>query len=118
MAMIDNLEVYQKVYLFGHCDATIRLAESLIDRGIIPVAILDNNSQKYEILYKGIPVVNPNSILKDNQGNTAVLIVHRAYEAMKKQLRELGFIGEICKIADYNSFSEYSLSYCPPQKYT
>lgn len=110
MAIIDNLEKYKKVYLFGHCDATIRLAESLIDMGIIPVAILDNNSQKYEILYKGIPVVNPSNILSNNQENTAVLIVHRAYETMKKQLRELGFIGEICKIADYNSFSEYSLS--------
>ncbi len=100
----------RKIYLFGHCEATLRLADMLLAYGIKPVAIMDNNERKYGIRYKDIPVQKPELVLDKNPAQAAVLIVSRFYEPMKAQLRELGFTGEILRLADYNTYAEYSLS--------
>ncbi len=36
--------------------------------------------------------------------------VTRFYESMNAQLRKIGFKGEVRKMADYNTYAEYSLS--------
>ena len=41
---------------------------------------------------------------------TVVCIVARAYAEMAEQLIRLGYGGKIYKLADYNSYAEYSLS--------
>ncbi len=99
----------RKIFLFGHCEATLRLADFLLGQGFIVAAILDNNSEKYNIKFKGIPVANPAEILKTESDKTVVLIVTRFYEAMNEQLRDLGFNGKVIKLVDFNSFAEYSL---------
>ena len=115
--MVDNFKALsretdfskRKIFLFGHCEATLQLADFLLEQGIIPVAILDNNPEKYNIKYKDIPVVAPTEILKSEADKTVVLIVTRFYEAMNAQLRDLGFGGKVIKLVDFNSFAEYSL---------
>ena len=102
-----SLQKYN-VFLFAHCNATIELADELLKRGIKPTAILDNNSDKYGMNYKGIPVSEPASILSTE--NAIVLIVSRFYEQMSTQLRSIGFGGDIVKMTDYNTYAEYSLS--------
>lgn len=100
----------RRVYLFGHCEATLTLADYLFQYGIKPTAILDNNKIKHGTFYRDIPVQRPEVILKEREGQAIVLIVTRFYEAMNAQLRKLGFTGEVKKLVDYNTYAEYSLS--------
>jgi hypothetical protein len=97
------------IYIFGHCEASLCLADFLIEKNVIPKAILDNNNQKHGIIYKNIPVIPVEDIMK-NADNAAVLIVTRFYESMNRQLRDLGFDGPVIKLIDYNTYAEYSLS--------
>lgn len=101
---------YKKVYLFGHCNATEELAKLLAENGYPAVGILDNNGSKQGRFYQSIPIVSPDTILLESADKTIVCIVTRFYEAMHTQLRSLGFGGEICKLVDYNTYAEYSLS--------
>ncbi len=100
----------KKVYLFGHCHATEDLADLLLSKKYCPAAILDNNPNKHGNLYKGIPIVKPQTILSDGQENTVVCIAARAYAAMSRQLKRLGYRGLVRKMVDYNSYADYSLS--------
>ena len=100
----------KRIYLFGHCEATLTLTDMLLSYDIKPVAIMDNNPNKYDVVYKGITVQSPDSILNEDASNTIVLIVTRFYESMNAQLRKLGFTGEVRKLVDYNTYAEYSLS--------
>lgn len=99
-----------QVVLFGHCEATLKLADLFYEQGIEPKAILDNSQQKWGVSYRNIPVCSPEEVLQWNTGSTSVFIVSRFYEAMNTQLRRMGYQGEIYKLVDYNSFAEYSLS--------
>lgn len=99
----------KNIYLFGHCNATEELIELLEKQSLIPKAIMDNNCSKHGTFYKNVPIVHPKELLK-NPEDTIVLIVARAYESMASQLRNMGYKGEIKKLVEYNSFSEYSLS--------
>lgn len=108
---VENGELTdKKVYLFGHCGATLILADMLFEYGIRPAAIMDNNEIKYRIFYKDIPVQEPELILEEKPEDTVVLIVTRFYESMNAQLRKLGFTGKVQKLVDYNTYAEYSLS--------
>lgn len=98
------------LYLFGHCNATEELAKLLQERGHKVCGILDNNVSKWGMVYRGISVLNPESIKAVDGAATLVCIVARAYAAMAKQLRQLGYSGRIEKLVDYNSYAEYSLS--------
>lgn len=79
------------IYLFGHCEATLTLADLLLQNGIIPAGILDNSKIKHGQDYKGITVVEPAAVLAAPEDETVVLIVTRFYEAMNAQLRNMGF---------------------------
>ncbi len=84
------------VFLFAHCGATMELADELIKMGIKPAAILDNNTDKYGLNYKGIPVCEPRAAVRRIGADDAViLIVSRFYEQMASQMRGLGFKGRI-----------------------
>lgn len=100
----------KSIYLFGHCNATEELVSLLLERGYAVQGILDNNRSKQGNFYKGIPIIAPCEILSADGDRTIVCIVARAYAAMAKQLKEIGFTGRIEKLVDYNSFAEYSLS--------
>ncbi len=104
----------RKVFLFGHCSATLELADLLKTRGLKAAAILDNSKEKQGLVYRGVPVIRPAEIMEPKGENTEetsiVLIVSRFYAAMHAQLRELGYNGPIRKVVDYNTFAEYSLS--------
>lgn len=116
--MTDNLNRLEqsgalqncKLYLFGHCNATEVLAKLLQERGYEVCGILDNNVSKQGMVYCGIPVIDPKSIKAVEGVATLVCIAARAYAAMVKQLRQLGYSGRIEKLVDYNSYAEYSLS--------
>lgn len=116
--MLENLEEFinendinnKNIYLFGHCNATEVLVDELLKREISVQAIMDNNVSKQGTSYKSISIVNPLEILDENMLNTVVFVVARAYEAMAKQLKQLGYTGNIKKLVDYNSYAEYSLS--------
>lgn len=97
------------IYLFGHCEASLTLADFLLAKEVQIKGILDNSQQKQGLEYKKIPVVKPDIILEDNNANTVVFIVTRFYEAMNSQLRDLGFVGKVIKLVDYNTYAEYSL---------
>lgn len=100
----------KKLYLFGHCNATEKLADLLIEKQYKPVAILDNNADKHGKNYRDIIIEAPQTILSDDQEKTFVCIVARAYAAMASQLKRLGYKGQIRKLVDYNSYADYSLS--------
>lgn len=114
--MIENVDsrkdilLNKKVFLFGHCEATLKLADYLLDNEIRPTAILDNSEAKYGQDYKGMPIVPPSDVLNSVQDSSIVLIVTRFYEAMNAQLKKIGFKGEVVKLVDYNTYAEYSLS--------
>jgi hypothetical protein len=98
------------VFLFGHCNATEEMADHLLSRGILPVAILDNSTSKQGLTYRGIPIIPPERIQYHGAEGSVVLIATRFYAEMSAQLRRLGYGGEIVQVVEYDSFTEYSLS--------
>lgn len=104
--ILDNA----RIVLFGHCDATLTLADLLMERGYRPAVILDNSERKRGMEYRGIPVNIPDQKGEWNRRESIVLLVTRFYESMHAQLRQLGFEGQIRKLVDYNTYAEYSLS--------
>lgn len=116
--MIVNLEELiaegklqdRELYLFGHCNATEELLELLQKKGLKVTAILDNNNKKWGNLCKGVPIINPHLKGWECDDTSVVCIVSRAYPSMCEQLHRLKFRGEIYKLVDYNTYSEYSLS--------
>ena len=100
----------KRIYLFGHCNATERLADLLWQRGIPVRAILDNNEAKQGSYSCGIPITAPEAVMEDSGEGSLVCIAARAYEAMRDQLKRMGYAGEVVKLAEYNSYAEYSLS--------
>lgn len=116
--MVRNLELLERtaffknrdIYLFGHCNATEALADLLLERKYTVRAILDNNIAKHGKKYRDVIVLSPASILQADMDHTVVCIAARAYSSMARQLKKMGFTGRIEKLADYNSYAEYSLS--------
>ncbi|MBP5553349.1 MAG: hypothetical protein J6X94_00605 [Lachnospiraceae bacterium] len=104
----------KRIFLFGHCSATLELIDLLIEKGLSVTAILDNSDSKLGIVYKGTEVVKPERIMElsgaDPENESIVLITSRFYASMQKQLRCLGYIGPIRKIIDFNTYADYSLS--------
>lgn len=104
----------KKIFLFGHCNATLELIDLLESKGFKTTAILDNSDVKQGLEYKGARVIYPKQILEmageDPVSGSMVLITSRFYAAMQKQLREIGYDGPVRKVIDYNTFAEYSLS--------
>ncbi len=104
----------KKIFLFGHCNATLELIDLLESKGLKATAILDNSDVKQGQVYKGAVVVYPakiNELAGDNpKDDSIVLITSRFYASMLKQLRELGYEGPVRKLIDYNTYAEYSLS--------
>lgn len=98
------------ICIFGHCNASEELADLLGSKGYPVSAILDNNPGKQGTSYKGIPIIPPQAILDRDMEHMIICIVSRAYEAMARQLREIGYSGSLEKLVDYNTFTEYSLS--------
>ena len=104
----------KKIFVFGHCGASLELIDLLEDRGVEVTAILDNNKEKNEINYKNISVISPERIGEytniDSADASLVLITSRFYPAMAGQLERLGYKGQVRKLVDFNSYAEYSLS--------
>lgn len=110
-ALVSNGKLSgKKVFAFGHCNATEEMTSYLMECGIALTAILDNNESKQGGCYCGISILSPASIQQFAGSEAVVLIATRFYEQMSSQLRELGFIGDIAKVVDFNTFTEYSLS--------
>ena len=116
--MVENCEELEqsnvlnkdkKIFLFGHCNATEKLAEYLMDKGYRITAILDNSIAKHGKRFGDIPIVPPEQVLSKPEGQVIVFLVTRFYESMVWQLRQFGFGGEIRKLIDYNTYAEYSL---------
>lgn len=99
----------KEIFLFGHCGATEKLADLLMERGFSVSAILDNNQAKHGTSYRGIRICPVDVALEAGEGKSLVCIAARAYAAMADQLGRLGYKGEVRKVADYNSYGEYSL---------
>ena len=116
--MLERLDRYEQkerldgkiIYLFGHCEATLTLAETLLDKGYSIRGILDNSREKQGKEVDGIRITSPEDVLKTEMSDSVVLIVTRFYESMNAQLRDLGYEGEVQKLVDYNTYAEYSLS--------
>lgn len=100
----------KKVFAFGYCNATEEMTAYLLECGIAVTAILDNNENKQGGVYCGIRIVPPEYILEFADREAIVLIATRFYEQMSIQLRGFGYIGDIAKVVDFNTFAEYSLS--------
>ena len=111
--MLQSLSEYEgDIFLFGHCEASLTVIDELEKRGYSVTGILDNSKEKQNVSYKNIPVVFPDMVVRSeyNADSTVVLIATRFYEQMNRQLRNLGFIGKVIKLVDYNTYAEYSLS--------
>ena len=120
--MIENVNMIddemhlseKKIFLFGHCNATLELIDLLESKGIKTTAILDNSDAKQGQRYKGAVVVFPDQIVTmtgtNPETDSVVLITSRFYASMLQQLREIGYEGPVRKVIDYNTYAEYSLS--------
>ena len=120
--MVDNIHIVdkeielknKKIFLFGHCNATLELIDLLESKGYSTTAILDNSEVKQGQEYKGAVVVYPRQIGEFAGENPAtdsvVMITSRFYATMLQQLRELGYEGPVRKVIDYNTYADYSLS--------
>lgn len=106
----DGVFIEKEIYIFGHCSASEELAALLMEKGHRVVAFLDNNPAKQGMEYQEIPIISPLEITQRDMTRMFICIVSRAYEAMARQLREMGYSGRVEKLADYNTFAEYSLS--------
>ena len=106
----SGLLEHKRIFLFGHCSASEKLAGLLRKKGYAVAAILDNSREKQGKVYLEIPVVSPESVLSEPAENVIICIATRFYESMQAQLRQLGFTGDIRKLVDYNTYAEYSLS--------
>ncbi len=108
----ENKESFSKkrIFIFGHCEASLTLIDMLLADSFEVTAILDNNRDKYGTCYRDIPVTEPRKVMEICTKETIVLIVTRFYETMSRQLRKMGFTGSICKLVDYNTYAEYSFS--------
>lgn len=100
----------KEIYIFGHCNASEKLTELMIEKGYQVTAVLDNNPSKQGLFYKDIPIISPKKIIEKDMNQTLVCIVSRACEAMMQQLRQMQYTGRVEKLVDYNTFAEYSLS--------
>lgn len=103
-----NLEG-RRIYLFGHCDATERLLSLMQEQGYTAVAILDNNRAKQGMMVQGVRIQPPKDILGESQPSI-VLIAARAFAAMQRQLRTLGYRDPIVPMVFFDDYTEYSLS--------
>lgn len=103
--MEQGMEAGCPIYVFGHCEASLVLVMLLKEQGYTVQAILDNNEAKLGLVCEGVPVEKPGVL----PANAVVFIVSRYYEAMARQLRQLGFQGSIRKLINYNTYSNYSL---------
>lgn len=109
--LLQDASLYgRNIYLFGHCNASEELADLLGKKGWRVRAILDNNVSKQGREYRGIPIVAPAEIMTLDEEQTIVCIAARAYAAMERQLRRMGYGGIIRRLVDYDSYAEYSLS--------
>ncbi len=113
--LMSEIDIYnKKIFLFGHCNATLELIDLLDPKGIKVSGILDNNEAKQNKKYKGIHVYAPRDINKlsgdDPEKESIVLITSRFYSSMLSQLRSLSYTGLVRKLIDYNTYAEYSLS--------
>jgi hypothetical protein len=97
------------VFLFGHNNATEETADALIDLHVVPAAILDNNVLKQRTKYRAIPVTAVEAVTASSE-NSMVLIASRYFSDMAAQLKRLGYSGEVIRLTDYDSFTEYSLT--------
>ena len=120
--MVDNVNKIdeeiclknKKIFLFGHCNATLELVDFLESKGWKTAAILDNSDEKQKLQYKDVTVIYPKQILnltgENAETDSIVLITSRFYAAMLQQLRQLGYKGPVRKVIDYNTYADYSLS--------
>lgn len=53
--LVADLTQDKAIYLFGHCNATEKLADLFLELGISVKAILDNNMAKHNSTYRSIP---------------------------------------------------------------
>lgn len=106
----DGAFINKEIYIFGHCSASEELAVLLIEKGYRVTAFLDNNRAKQGGEPQDIPIISPLEITQRDMARMFICIVSRAYESMARQLRKLGYSGRVEKLADYNTFAEYSLS--------
>ncbi len=116
--LISNIDEYcnagkfsgSRLFVFGHCEASLTVIDEMLKRGLFIEAILDNSAEKQGIMFGDVPVVFPEKVLEHGQENTIVLLATRFYEQMNAQLRAMGYTGKVIKLVDYNTYSEYSLS--------
>lgn len=113
--LISEIDIYKrKIFLFGHCNATLQLIDFLDSNNIKIAGILDNSDSKQSVEYKGVHVYYPKDIIELSgmkpKENSIVLITSRFYASMLEQLRNLGYEGPVRKIIDYNTYADYSLS--------
>jgi len=97
------------VFLFGHCNATEEMVDYLLAKGIVSVGILDNSVSKQGLRYRDVPIFPPETIQSYDAENSIVLIATRFFAEMHSQLKRLGYDGEIVRVVEYDSFTEFSL---------
>ena len=96
-SMLNTLS-NRAVFLFGHANATLDMADYLLQACVTPSGILDNNASKQGGSYQTIPILPPEFMLSYTSANSIVLIASRFYPEMAKQLRSLRYDGDIIQV--------------------
>ncbi len=78
----------EKVLLFGSGEFGVRVCRYLKNKGIIPIAFLDNNESKWGRTVEGVGVISPTDIRKYEYDKVAICVNDTIYEEIYSQLEK------------------------------
>ena len=100
----------KQIYIFGHCEASECLINELRKRNIEPVSIFDNNKSKQGMYSHGVKICSPDSLNMQDSDDMVMLIVARAFDAMKDQLLNMAYRGRIIQLVRFVTYSEQTIN--------
>jgi hypothetical protein len=90
-----------QLYAFGHTAATEQMRRRLARYDLTLAGVLDNNHAKQGGSLQGVPVIPPNAVV-DVSVPSVVLIASRFHDEMRRQLVDLGYVGEIIRVGTFS----------------
>lgn len=84
----------EKIILWGFTDQGREVCDIFFRRGISPYAFCDNDGKKTGKSYRGLPVVDFDSVMRSGEKITWVVTCKHAYREVQKQLKDAGIAVE------------------------
>lgn len=99
--MIENLGRGSGLYIWGCCDLTEYIIESLKKQHIEVKGIVDNNSRKWGEEVCGVKVFAPDTVIKNINESETIVVDNKYYRDIWHQLERLGYKKTPYWLTDY-----------------